>query len=247
MQAEQATPAWSEENSASFIAYGRFFNPERERQFEVIGDLVAAAVQNEAEPLFLELCCGAGDLAAFLLHRFPTARYLALDGSPAMLAETARQCAAFRDRLTTRQFGLGSDDWRRMHERPRIVVSSLAVHHLDGGGKRKLFGDLHALLAPGGAFVLADIMRPTSPAGFAVAAEAYERAVAERSLKERGDLSMLDKLRELRWNYFRYPDDGTIDQPSSVAEHLRWLEEAGFRGVDIAWAVAGHAIVSGTK
>lgn len=247
MQTEQATPAWTEENSASFIAHGRFFNPERERQFEVIGDLVAAAVQNEVAPLFLELCCGAGDLAAFLLGRFPMARYLALDGSPAMLAETARQCAAFRDRLATRPFDLGSDDWRRVPEQPQIIVSSLAVHHLDGAGKRKLFGDLHALLAPGGAFILADIMRPTSSAGFAVAADAYERAVAERSLKERGDLSMLDKLRELRWNYFRYPDDDSIDQPSTVAEHLRWMEEAGFRGVDVAWAIAGHAIVSGAK
>lgn len=244
---DQAMPAWTEENSASFIAYGRFFNPERERQFEVIVDLIAAAVQNEVAPLLVELCCGAGDLAAFLLGRFPAARYLALDGSPAMLAETARQCAAFQDRLTVRPFELASDNWRRMPDQPRIIVSSLAVHHLDGAGKRKLFGGLHALLAPGGAFILADIMRPASPAGFAVAAEAYERAVAERSLKERGDLSMLDKLRELRWNYFRYPDDDSIDQPSTVAEHLRWMEEAGFRGVDIAWAIAGHAIVSGTK
>jgi tRNA (cmo5U34)-methyltransferase len=153
----------------------------------------------------------------------------------------------FRDRLTTRQFDLGGDDWRQMPERPQIVVSSLAVHHLHGAGKRKLFGDLHALLAPGGAFVLADIMRPTSAAGFAVAAEAYERAVAERSLRERGDLSMLAKLRELKWNYFRHPDDDPIDQPSTVAEHLRWLEGSGFRGVDVFWAVAGHAIVGGMK
>jgi hypothetical protein len=50
MQSEQATPAWSEENSASFIAYGRFFNPERERQFEVIGDLVAAAARAISRP-----------------------------------------------------------------------------------------------------------------------------------------------------------------------------------------------------
>jgi SAM-dependent methyltransferase len=245
MQTEQA--AWSEEASATFIAYGRFFNPERERQFEVIGDLAAAAVAGDAGPLFVELCCGAGDLAAHLLGRFPASRYIAYDGSPAMLAETARQCAPFRDRLETRPFEIADDGWRQMRERPRVVVSSLAVHHLDGAGKRKLFGDLHALLMPGGAFILADIMRPTSPAGFAVAAEAYERAVAERSLRERGDLSMLDKLRELKWNYFRYPDDDPIDQPSTVAEHLRWLEEAGFRGVDIHWAVAGHAIVGGVK
>jgi tRNA (cmo5U34)-methyltransferase len=246
MQTERA-PAWSEETSASFIAYGRFFNPERERQFEVIGDLAASAVGGEIAPLFVELCSGAGDLAAYLLGRFPASRYLAYDGSPAMLAETARQCAPFRDRLETRQFEIAEGSWRQMREQPRIVVSSLAVHHLDGAGKRKLFGDLHALLAAGGAFILADIMRPTSTAGFAVAAEAYERAVAERSLKERGDLSMLDKLRELKWNYFRYPEDDPVDQPSSVAEHLRWLEEAGFRGVDVFWAAAGHAIVGGVK
>lgn len=247
MQTERSEPSWSEETSASFIAYGRFFNPERERQFDVIGDLVATALDGEERPLILELCCGAGDLAAHLLGRFPAARYLALDGSPAMLAETTRQCALVRDRLTTQPFDLGSDAWRQMREQPCAIVSSLAVHHLDGAGKRKLFGDLHGLLAPGGMFVLADIMRPTSPAGFAVAAEAYERAVAERSLKERGDLSMLEKLRELRWNYFRYPDDDAVDQPSTAAEHLRWLEEVGYRGVDLSWAVAGHAIVSGMK
>jgi tRNA (cmo5U34)-methyltransferase len=247
MQAERSAQGWSEENSASFVAYGRFFNPERERQFDVIGDLVATAVAGKAAPLILEFCCGAGDLAAHLLGRFPAAHYLALDGSPAMLAEATRQCGSFHGRLTTRQFDLGSNDWRRMRERPRAVVSSLAVHHLDGAGKRRLFRDLHDLLEPGGVFVLADIMRPTSPAGFAVAAEAYERAVAERSLKERGDLSMLEKLQELRWNYFRYPDDDSIDQPSTVAEHLDWLQEAGFGSVDIYWAVAGHAVVSGTK
>jgi tRNA (cmo5U34)-methyltransferase len=247
MQTEPSTQTWSEETSASFIAYGRFFNPQRERQFDVIDDLASAAVADDGAPLIVELCCGAGDLAAFLLGKFRAARYLALDGSPAMLAETTRQCAAFRDRLTARRFDLGSDDWRQMGEQPRVVVSSLAVHHLDGDGKRKLFRDLHGLLAPGGAFVLADIMRPASKAGFAVAAEAYERAVAVRSLEERGDLSMLDKLRELKWNYFRYPDDDAVDQPSTVKEHLLWLEEAGFHGADLYWAMAGHAIVSGSK
>ena len=164
-----------------------------------------------------------------------------------MLAETARQWAPYRDRLATHQFDLGSDAWRQPKEKPNAVVSSLAVHHLDGADKRKLFRDLYGLLAPGGVFVLADIMRPTSPSGFAVAAEAYERAVAERSLWEHGDLSMLEKLRELRWNYFRYPDDDAVDKPSTVAEHLAWLAESGFSGVDVYWTVAGHAIVSGTK
>ena len=238
---------WTETTSADFIAYGRFFNPDRERQFEVIGDLAQAALAGAPAPLIVELCCGAGDLAALLLGRFKKARYLALDGSPAMLAEARRTNEAAGARLETRQFDLGSDDWRQMREQPRLVVSSLAVHHLDAAGKRKLFGDLRVLLEPGGAFVLADTMRPASPAGFASAAETYERVVAERSRKTFGDERMLDKLRELRWNYFRHPEDDTMDQPSTIAEQLGWLTEAGFRGVDVHWVLAGHAILAGSK
>ncbi len=247
MPTERSTQGWSEKTSADFIAYGRFFNPERERQFEVIGDLVAVAIDGETAPLIVDLCCGAGDLAAHVLARFPAARYLAFDGSPAMLAETARQCAPFHGRLATQQFDLNSDTWRSLKDRPRAIVSSLAVHHLDGNGKRTLFRDACRLLAPGGAFILADIMRPTSPAGFTVAADAYERAVADRSLRECGDLRMLDKLKELKWNYFRYPDNEPIDEPSTIAEHSIWMEEAGFRCVDLHWAMAGHAIVSGMR
>src|SRR5688572_23753761 len=158
MQSEQATPAWSEENSASFIAYGRFFNPERERQFEVIGDRVAAAVEGETAPLFVELCCGAGDLAAFLLGRFPAARYLALDGSPAMLAEAAKQCATFRERLTTpvrsRQRPLAADAGAAADRRqllgsasPRRRRQAQAVRRsprLAGAGRRFRPGGHHA-------------------------------------------------------------------------------------------------------
>jgi tRNA (cmo5U34)-methyltransferase len=44
------------------------------------------------------------------------------------------------------------------------VYSALAVHHLDGGGKRELFGRVAATLSPGGVFVLADVIIPEDPA-----------------------------------------------------------------------------------
>jgi tRNA (cmo5U34)-methyltransferase len=45
-----------------------------------------------------------------------------------------------------------------------LVFSSLAVHHLDGAGKADLFGRVAAALAPGGRFVLADVIVPDDPA-----------------------------------------------------------------------------------
>jgi len=41
-----------------------------------------------------------------------------------------------------------------------LVVSALAVHHLDGPGKRDLFERIAAVLRPGGRFVLADVVVP---------------------------------------------------------------------------------------
>ena len=41
-----------------------------------------------------------------------------------------------------------------------LVVSALAVHHLDGAGKRDLFSRVARVLEPGGLFVLGDVVVP---------------------------------------------------------------------------------------
>jgi tRNA (cmo5U34)-methyltransferase len=45
-----------------------------------------------------------------------------------------------------------------------IVVSALAVHHLDGDGKAHLFRRICDVLRPGGRFVLGDVIVPEDPA-----------------------------------------------------------------------------------
>jgi tRNA (cmo5U34)-methyltransferase len=42
-------------------------------------------------------------------------------------------------------------------------VSAFAIHHLDGPGKADLFRRVAAVLAPGGRFVLADVVVPEDP------------------------------------------------------------------------------------
>jgi tRNA (cmo5U34)-methyltransferase len=234
---------WREDDSALFIDYGRAFTPERERQQAIICELVAAVKPARV----VELCCGAGELLLLLLERLPELRVLALDGSPAMLARTRETCAAHAERLELRKFDLAARDWRRPEPAPDAICSSLAVHHLDGGQKQQLFKDLLAALRPGGIFVLADLIRPESPVGWRIAAEGWDRAVAGRSQAIHGDDRAQRKFAELRWNYFSWPDDNTIDQPSSVAEHFSWLDVAGFEAVELHWLVAGHAIFSARK
>jgi tRNA (cmo5U34)-methyltransferase len=44
------------------------------------------------------------------------------------------------------------------------VASALAVHHLDPGQKERLFERIRDVVAPGGRFVLADVVVPSDPA-----------------------------------------------------------------------------------
>jgi tRNA (cmo5U34)-methyltransferase len=234
---------WDEDDSREFIDHGRYFVPEREEQIATVLDLIP-------EPgggLLVDLCCGEGLLSAALLERFPQARVLAMDLSPTMLEKARATCAAHGERFETRPFDLADRSWRSFPEPVRAFVSSLAVHHLDGAGKRGLFQDLAAALVPGGALVIADLVLPATPASHALAAKAWDEAVRRRSLELAGSLRPYEIFRDERWNLWTDPTPDPIDQPSPLFDQLRWLAEAGFAGVDVHWMKAGHAVYGGIR
>jgi tRNA (cmo5U34)-methyltransferase len=113
----------------------------------------AAAATGSGARTILELGIGTGETTRRVLERHPGARLTAIDSSPEML-ERARaafpdgdlQLARLEDPLPAGPFDL--------------VVSVLAVHHLDGAGKRDLFRRIAGVLADQGRFVLADVVVP---------------------------------------------------------------------------------------
>ena len=101
----------------------------------------------------LELGIGTGETTRRVLAHHPQARLTAVDSSPKML-ERARETFPDADvRLRRLEDPLPEGPFD-------LVFSALAVHHLDGAGKRDLFGRVHAALRPGGRFVLADVVVP---------------------------------------------------------------------------------------
>ena len=240
---DERTAGWDEHDSHDFIDLGRFFVPDREEQVAAVLDMVP----DPGDGLLVDLCCGEGLLSRALLERFPRARVLAMDLSPAMLEHARAALAAYGERFTARQFDLAERSWRSFPEPVRAFVSSLAVHHLDGAGKRELFLDLAAALAPGGAVVIADLVKPATPASHQIAARAWDGAVRRRSLELAGHLGPYEKFRDERWNLYADPEPDPIDQPSPLLDQLRWLEAAGLTGVDVCWLKAGHAVFGGIR
>jgi tRNA (cmo5U34)-methyltransferase len=164
-----------------------------------------------------------------------------------MLETTRAAAGADADRLETVHFDLAHADWRTPGEPVHAVVSSLAIHHLDGPGKRQLFADIHRMLAPDGVFVMADLVEPATPASKAVAADAWDAETRRRALETDGTLDAFKRFTAEDWNYYRLPGPDSVDQPSSVTELLDWLRAAGFAGVDLHWMKAGHVVMSGVK
>jgi tRNA (cmo5U34)-methyltransferase len=120
-------------------------------------DAVAAGAR-PAERV-LELGTGTGETARRVLERHPAALLVGVDASPAMLARARERLPAGRAELR---------EGRLEDPLPPgpfdLVVSALAVHHLDGPGKADLYRRIAGVLAPGGRVVVADLVVPDDPA-----------------------------------------------------------------------------------
>ena len=51
----------------------------------------------------------------------------------------------------------------------------------------------------------------------------------------------------MSWNLWAETEPDPSDHPSTLLDQLRWLEEAGLSGVDVAWLKAGHAVFGGIR
>jgi tRNA (cmo5U34)-methyltransferase len=119
-------------------------------------DATAAATGSGAATV-LELGTGTGETARRVLERHPGASLVGIDASADMLAVA-------REALPDADLRVGRLEAPLPPGPFELVVSVLAVHHLDGAGKADLFRRIAAVLAPAGRFVLGDVVVPDDPA-----------------------------------------------------------------------------------
>ena len=126
--------------------------------YEEFQDAVAAASARGARRI-LDLGTGTGETARRVLARHPGASLVGVDENEGMLAVAGSQLPPERVEL---RVGRIEDS---LPDGPfDVVTSALCVHHLDADGKADLFSRVHEVLAPGGLFVLGDVVVPVDPA-----------------------------------------------------------------------------------
>lgn len=140
---------------ASYLELMRSEVPEYER----MQDEVVAAADGLDVQRALELGTGTGETARRMFARNPRMRLVGIDSSPEMLA--VARTALDPARIDLRVAGIDEP----LPDGPfDLVFSALCVHHLDGSGKAALFERIAAVLAPGGRFVMGDVVVPDDPA-----------------------------------------------------------------------------------
>ncbi|MDN5552449.1 MAG: class I SAM-dependent methyltransferase [Brevibacterium sp.] len=122
------------------------------------GELLAAVV--EADPrTILDLGVGSGLTAMRVAEVLPQTHIHGIDESEEMLAGAAKVLDPDRSSLSP---GRLQDS---LPSAPvDLVMSTLAVHHLNAEEKSDLFTRIHEVLVDGGRFVLADLVDPPDPA-----------------------------------------------------------------------------------
>jgi tRNA (cmo5U34)-methyltransferase len=144
---------------------GQFhFNPETYLEmvisevpvYEGLEDRTAEATVGIEVDTILDLGTGTGETAVRVVKRHPKAHLFGIDENGEMLAHARR-------RLPEAHFAVARLEDPLPPGPFDVVVSALAVHHLDGPAKADLFQRVAERLVPGGRFVMGDVVIPDDP------------------------------------------------------------------------------------
>ena len=165
----------------------------------------------------LDLGAGTGLFSSFIFEKYPQARFTLVDLAEGMLA-----VARDRFQAAAAQFSYTVADIRliQLEAEFDLVVSSLAIHHLEHAEKQALFKRVHAALRSPGLFLNIDQIQAPTPA----LRDHYWAVWLEHVRAQGVTTEQIQRSIERRQAY---------DRDASLQDQLAWLEAAGFASVDI--------------
>ncbi|WP_308575422.1 class I SAM-dependent methyltransferase [uncultured Methanosphaera sp.] len=179
----------------------------------------------------LDLGCGTGNISLQVLERFPDAKITCLDISDKMI-EVAKEKLAGYENI---EFVLGDFTIVDIIDDYDAIISSLALHHIrDENDKRQMYQCIYDSLKQDGVFYNADVMEANSKYNSKLNERIADKYMAENQLTVE---DMKDHKKKREHN----------DHPITITDHLRLLEDVGFKEIDVIWKYYSNAVYGGTR
>jgi SAM-dependent methyltransferase len=243
---------------------------KREERFALLARIVRECVGLSAQ--VVDLGCGPGSLMEVMLDAMPRAEVWGIDFDPAALLLARARLARYGERAHLALADLRSptwtDDLRALVRLPRevdVVVSATALHWLKPGPLAALYGQIAALLRPGGLLLNADHVGSdclSLQAAWERHRTAMRAAQGNRILIRGGSESEFVDDWDSFWTAYTAALgldaaeadarvlggwDGGVEEGLPLAWHLDALREAGFGAVDCFWRCDCDAIYGGFR
>jgi tRNA (cmo5U34)-methyltransferase len=217
--------------------------PLAAEQIDVMLRLIAARRQPVTR--FADIGCGSGVLARAILSRYPQAQGVLVDFSEPMIEAARAQLAGHTPCPHFVVADLALPEWTDAiapHGPFDAIVSGYAIHHLPDERKRALYGEVFALLAPGGMFANVEHVASLTPWIEAISDDLFVDSLYAFHRQREPSQS-----REQVAHEFAHRPDKAANILAPVEVQCDWLRAWGFADVDCYFKVLELAVFGGRR
>ena len=199
---------------------------------QMISALIDSIHFNSTDTIrIIDLGCGTGTIAKRLADKFPNSKIVCLDIASKMIEIAKHKLSDHKNS----EFIVGDFAKTDFADKFDIVVSSLALHHIETDNEKKEFyTKIHNILTSSGQFINADVVLAST--------DYYQDLNMNRWIDYMKKSVSMEEITN-KW----IPNYKKEDRPAKLIDQLKWLEEIGFSSVDIIWKYYNFSVYGGIK
>ncbi|BDU50955.1 class I SAM-dependent methyltransferase [Haliovirga abyssi] len=193
--------------------------------------ILSIPFEKNSEIEVIDLGCGTGNILDKVKKQFPNAKLTAVDLSKNMIEMTKIKLEKYNDV----DYYVGDFYNFEFLKKYDVILSSLALHHLVTDEDKKIFyNKIYNALSQNGVFYNADVVLGSN---YKVQ-DVYMNKWIEFMKKS----CSIDEIENI-W-LEKYQEE---DSPTTLINHLNWLEEIGFKDIDVIWKYYNYSVYGGKK
>ncbi len=199
---------------------------------KMLDGLVAAIPHDKSDGInVIDLGCGTGTISRMLKESFPRSMITCLDLAENMIEMAKIKLAEYRDI----RYQVGNFYDYDFNDSYDVIISSLALHHLvTEEDKKHFYRKIYNALNPGGVFLNADVV---------LGSNRHLQSMYMQKWIEFMKCHISEDEIEGKWLQ-KYHEE---DHPAKLVDHLAWLSEIGFSGIDVVWKYYNFAVYGACK